>query len=147
MYHLTPADVAELDCAVAAALAKGIRREVRTAAIDLAPYTEAPQLYFNVIPVSHSTAPLLQGNYLHIREALSSKADFVLPTLGPKFEAIRENVRIGRGFQLIKYVLMASIHLTQRLLVPALCMLSALTGVPLDCTTACSTTRLWLCGD
>ena len=45
---------------------------------------------------------LLQGNYLFIREVLPTKATFALPTLGPRLEAIRENVRVGRGFQLIK---------------------------------------------
>lgn len=44
-----------------------------------------------------------QGNDFHVHEVIKSQADFPLPTLGPKLEAIRENVRIGRGFQLIKY--------------------------------------------
>ena len=46
----------------------------------------------------------MQGNYFFVREALPSKADFPLPTLGAKLEAIRENVRIGRGCQLIRCV-------------------------------------------
>ena len=47
---------------------------------------------------------MLQGNAYYVHEAVLGKADFPLPTLGPKLEAIRENVRIGRGFQLIRCV-------------------------------------------
>ena len=31
-----------------------------------------------------------------------TREDFPLPTLGPKLEAFREEVRIGRGFQLFR---------------------------------------------
>ena len=44
----------------------------------------------------------VQGNAYHVNEVVLTKEDFSLPTLGPKLEAIRENIRIGRGFQLIK---------------------------------------------
>ena len=44
----------------------------------------------------------LQGNLVHIQERVGSREAFPLPTLGPKLEACREEVRIGRGFQLLR---------------------------------------------
>ena len=44
----------------------------------------------------------LQGNLVHIQEAVPGRKDFPLPTLGPKLEQLREEVRIGRGFQLLR---------------------------------------------
>lgn len=55
----------------------------------------------------------MQGNAYNVQEVVLSKADFPLPTLGPKLEAIRENVRIGRGFQLIKYACNANPHICE----------------------------------
>ena len=53
----------------------------------------------------------MQGNYLFIKETVATKAVFALPNLGPRLEAIRENVRVGRGFQLIKCALAARLLL------------------------------------
>ena len=39
---------------------------------------------------------------LLLHEVLVSMGDFPLPTLGPKLKAMRENLRSGRGFQLIR---------------------------------------------
>ena len=39
---------------------------------------------------------------VHIQEAVPGRKDFPLPTLGPKLEQLREEVRIGRGFQLLR---------------------------------------------
>lgn len=44
----------------------------------------------------------VQGNLVHIQEKVPSREEFPLPTLGPKLEALREEVRIGRGFQLLR---------------------------------------------
>ena len=44
----------------------------------------------------------LQGNLVHIQEAVPGREGFPLPTLGPKLEQLREEVRIGRGFQLLR---------------------------------------------
>ena len=44
----------------------------------------------------------LQGNLVHIQEAVPGRAHFPLPTLGPKLEQLREEVCIGRGFQLLR---------------------------------------------
>jgi hypothetical protein len=46
-----------------------------------------------------------QGNLVHIQEKVGSREHFPLPSLGPKLEACREEVRIGRGFQLLRCVL------------------------------------------
>lgn len=54
---------------------------------------------------SRRTCPkecFLQGNLVHIQERVGSREAFPLPTLGPKLEACREEVRIGRGFQLLR---------------------------------------------
>jgi hypothetical protein len=45
-----------------------------------------------------------QGNLVHIQEKVPTREQFPLPTLGPKLEAFREEVRIGRGFQLLRRV-------------------------------------------
>ncbi|CAK0785174.1 hypothetical protein CVIRNUC_008380 [Coccomyxa viridis] len=44
----------------------------------------------------------IEGNLVHIQEAVPGRKDFPLPTLGPKLEQLREEVRIGRGFQLLR---------------------------------------------
>ena len=44
----------------------------------------------------------LQGNLVHIQEAVPSREHFLLPALGPKLEKLGEEVRIGRGFQLLR---------------------------------------------
>ena len=44
----------------------------------------------------------MQGNLLLLHEKLMTEADFPLPRLGPKLKAMRENLRSGRGFQLIR---------------------------------------------
>lgn len=44
----------------------------------------------------------VQENLVHIQEKVPSREEFPLPTLGPKLEALREEVRIGRGFQLLR---------------------------------------------
>ena len=44
----------------------------------------------------------MQGNLVHIQEAVPTRDHFLLPTLGPKLEQLREEVRIGRGFQLLR---------------------------------------------
>lgn len=46
----------------------------------------------------------MQGNLLKLHEKLIGEADFPLPKLGPKLKAMRENLRSGRGFQLIRGV-------------------------------------------
>ena len=45
---------------------------------------------------------LRQGNLVHIQEKVPSREHFALPSLGPKLEALREEVRIGRGFQILR---------------------------------------------
>lgn len=45
----------------------------------------------------------MQGNLVQLRQSVASKADFPLPTLGPKLQAICHEVSFGRGFQLIRY--------------------------------------------
>ena len=50
----------------------------------------------------------MQGNLVHIQEAVPSREEFLLPTLGPKLEKLGEEVRIGRGFQLLRCVKDAS---------------------------------------
>ncbi|KAK9862136.1 hypothetical protein WJX84_008907 [Apatococcus fuscideae] len=45
-----------------------------------------------------------EGNLLKLHEKLIGEADFPLPKLGPKLKAMRENLRSGRGFQLIRGV-------------------------------------------
>lgn len=45
---------------------------------------------------------------MHIQEAVPSREHFPLPTLGPKLEELGEEVRIGRGFQLLRYVEVAT---------------------------------------
>lgn len=47
---------------------------------------------------------ILQGNLLHIQEKVSTKEQFPLPTLGPKLEAMREEVISGRGFYIIRCI-------------------------------------------
>lgn len=47
-------------------------------------------------------AVALQGNLVHIQEAVPTREAFPLPTFGPKLEQLREEVRIGRGFQLLR---------------------------------------------
>ncbi|KAK9919027.1 hypothetical protein WJX75_008803 [Coccomyxa subellipsoidea] len=44
----------------------------------------------------------IEGNLVHIQERVPSRDEFPLPTLGPKLEVLREEVRIGRGFQLLR---------------------------------------------
>ena len=39
---------------------------------------------------------------MHIQEKVPSREQFLLPTLGPKLEALREEVCIGRGFQILR---------------------------------------------
>lgn len=46
----------------------------------------------------------MQGNLVHIQEAVPTREDFLLPTLGPKLEKLGEEVCVGRGFQLLRYV-------------------------------------------
>ncbi len=43
-----------------------------------------------------------QGNLVHIQEKVPGREQFELPSLGPKLEALREEVRIGRGFQILR---------------------------------------------
>ena len=44
-----------------------------------------------------------QGNLVvDIQEKVPSREHFLLPNLGPKLEALREEVRIGRGFQILR---------------------------------------------
>ena len=52
----------------------------------------------------YKNGSLVQGNLVHIQEAVPSREDFLLPTLGPKLEKLGEEVRIGRGFQLLRCV-------------------------------------------
>lgn len=56
----------------------------------------------------------MQGNLVHIQERVPSREEFPLPTLGPKLEALREEVRIGRGFQLLRCALPFSENLRQK---------------------------------
>lgn len=50
----------------------------------------------------------MQGNLVKdIQEKVPTREAFPLPTLGPKLEAFREEVRIGRGFQLLRCALIA----------------------------------------
>ena len=44
----------------------------------------------------------MQGNLVHIQEAVPTREHFLLPTLGPKLEKLGEEVRVGRGFQLLR---------------------------------------------
>ena len=39
---------------------------------------------------------------MHIQEAVPTREAFPLPTFGTKLEQLREEVRIGRGFQVLR---------------------------------------------
>ena len=47
-------------------------------------------------------APATQGNHLHIQEVCPTRAQFPLPTLGPKLEAAMAEVQTGRGFYILR---------------------------------------------
>lgn len=45
-----------------------------------------------------------QGNLLLIQDKVPTTEEFPLPTLGPVLVRLREEVRIGRGFALLRWV-------------------------------------------
>jgi len=49
----------------------------------------------------HGWAPP-QGNYLHIQDVVPSRADFPLPVLGAKLDAMLDAVVAGRGFAILR---------------------------------------------
>jgi hypothetical protein len=49
-----------------------------------------------------SALPPPQGNHLHIQEAVRSRADFPLPVLGAKLDAMLAEVVSGRGFAVLR---------------------------------------------
>ena len=73
----------------------------------------------------------MQGNLVHIQEAVPSREHFLLPTLGPKLEKLGEEVRIGRGFQLLRYVAVTPPARWLRARTSTLCAGTALQLTPL----------------
>lgn len=98
IYRLTPEDISELDRAVSIATATGKAIQVHPS-IRVALLNRVQKTYIDGATNAKESI-YAEMSSLSVQDV--TKDEFPLPKLGPKLKELLEEVRVGRGFQVIR---------------------------------------------